>query len=194
MDNQIFLRGGDYFTGKYAVIGCGGVGSWVALLLTIAGAKEIMLVDPDIVEASNLNRTIFRKSDIGLPKAVALSNILSEMRDIVVIPVVSEYPVKIPANFATIYCTDTFTKEESAPLSVGYDGERITITNSKLAAKKTFSSDSRVISGYTESNVLSSIMCAWITLSSYRYCKFTDRNITVHLIDIINKLLGGNQW
>lgn len=193
MDNQIFIRGGDYFTGKYAVVGCGGVGSWVALLLTIAGAKEIMLVDPDVVEESNLNRTIFRKSDIGLPKAVALSNILSEMRNIVVIPVVAEYPVKIPANFAPIYCTDTFTKEEPVPLSVGYDGEMITITNDKLVAKKTFSSDSRVISGYTESNVLSSIMCAWIILAGYKYWKYTDRHITIHLVDIINKILGGNQ-
>ncbi len=63
-----------------AVIGVGGVGSWVALNLALVGAKKLLLVDPDIVETSNLNRTTFRMSDIGKPKVEAISSIIWERR------------------------------------------------------------------------------------------------------------------
>ncbi len=58
--------------GRVAVLGLGGVGGPAALYLTASGVGELILVDGDKVEASNLNRQIlFTFPDIGRPKAQA---------------------------------------------------------------------------------------------------------------------------
>lgn len=55
-----------------AILGLGGVGGPASLYLVAAGIGELVLVDGDVVEASNLNRQIlFDFSDLGRPKARA---------------------------------------------------------------------------------------------------------------------------
>jgi len=55
---------------KVAVLGLGGVGGPAALYLAASGIGSLMLVDGDIIEASNLNRQIlFSFSELGRPKA-----------------------------------------------------------------------------------------------------------------------------
>ncbi len=41
---------------KVGVIGCGGTGSAVALLLARLGVQHLALIDPDVIEVTNLNR------------------------------------------------------------------------------------------------------------------------------------------
>lgn len=54
---------------RVLVLGCGGIGSLAAVNLAAAYVSEIRIVDPDIIEESNLNRQFFwRRSDIGLKK------------------------------------------------------------------------------------------------------------------------------
>lgn len=56
------------------VIGCGGVGSWLAEALSRLGnPSSIILVDGDTLEEKNLDRQLFSQSDIGKNKAMALS-------------------------------------------------------------------------------------------------------------------------
>lgn len=62
---------------RVVVLGCGGLGSWTACGLASAGVGELVLIDDDQVELSNLNRQIlFRESDIGRPKVEAAAGAL----------------------------------------------------------------------------------------------------------------------
>lgn len=57
---------------RVALIGMGGIGNWVSLAMIGAGLRELVLIDFDVVELTNLTRQIlFRESDIGNPKIEA---------------------------------------------------------------------------------------------------------------------------
>jgi bacteriocin biosynthesis cyclodehydratase domain-containing protein len=59
---------------RVVVLGCGGLGTWTAWSLATIGVGELVLVDPDTVDLSNLNRQIlFGVDDIGRGKAVVAS-------------------------------------------------------------------------------------------------------------------------
>lgn len=56
------------------IIGCGGVGSFLApALCMLVGKENVTLVDGDKLEAKNLNRQLFTESEIGQNKAEALA-------------------------------------------------------------------------------------------------------------------------
>jgi bacteriocin biosynthesis cyclodehydratase domain-containing protein len=59
------------------IVGCGGLGSWVAAGLACAGVGRLVLVDDDTVALSNLNRQLlFRHADVGRPKVHAAAEAL----------------------------------------------------------------------------------------------------------------------
>src|SRR5258706_1018693 len=58
---------------KVTIVGAGGLGGPLALALAAAGL-ELVIVDPDVVEASNLHRQIqFTPRELGVAKAPALA-------------------------------------------------------------------------------------------------------------------------
>ena len=64
---------------KVIVTGAGGIGSPLLLYLAAVGVGNIIIIDSDKVEASNLNRQIlYKTSDIGKPKARIACERLSE--------------------------------------------------------------------------------------------------------------------
>jgi molybdopterin/thiamine biosynthesis adenylyltransferase len=58
------------------LIGCGGIGSCVALALGKLGCPQLHLYDDDRVEDHNVPNQLFRTSDVGRPKVDALAEIL----------------------------------------------------------------------------------------------------------------------
>jgi hypothetical protein len=84
LSEQLFTRQESVSLREYksaVILGVGGIGSWVAFILALTGkVQELILVDPDIVELSNLNRTPFRLADVGQPKVAALKYLIIERR------------------------------------------------------------------------------------------------------------------
>ncbi|CUS07375.1 unnamed protein product [Tuber aestivum] len=62
------------------IVGCGGVGSWVATMLLRSGVGNIRLVDFDQVTLSSLNRhAVATLADVGTPKVQALRKRLEQV-------------------------------------------------------------------------------------------------------------------
>ena len=65
---------------RVAVVGVGGTGSPVATLLARAGIGELILLDDDKLEASNMNRVRgYRDVDVGKYKAESLASFIEEL-------------------------------------------------------------------------------------------------------------------
>jgi molybdopterin-synthase adenylyltransferase len=68
--------------GRVVVVGCGALGSVAAEMMARAGVGELVIVDRDFVEESNLQRqSLFDESDVarGMPKAAAAEARLQEI-------------------------------------------------------------------------------------------------------------------
>src|SRR5579863_7138028 len=65
--------------GKVLIVGAGGLGIPAALRLAQTGAGPVTLIDPELIELSNLARqVIYRTADVGLPKAKTATARLTE--------------------------------------------------------------------------------------------------------------------
>ena len=76
---------------KVFLAGAGGLGSSIAIYLTVAGIGKLRVVDNDIVALSNLNRQILHwESDIGRKKLASAAEKLGKMNASVEVEVISE--------------------------------------------------------------------------------------------------------
>jgi len=57
---------------RVGIAGAGGLGSNCAMLLVRSGFEDLVVVDHDVVEPSNLNRQFFFRRQVGQPKVEAL--------------------------------------------------------------------------------------------------------------------------
>lgn len=65
---------------RVAIVGCGGTGSPTATLLARSGVGEIILIDPDVLEESNLNRVRGAfKRDLGKNKARIMAEFINDI-------------------------------------------------------------------------------------------------------------------
>lgn len=66
---------------KIAIVGVGGIGSNCAILASSAGIKNLILIDADEIEMSNLTRTtLFAESDLGMKKVLAAKRQINSLR------------------------------------------------------------------------------------------------------------------
>jgi molybdopterin-synthase adenylyltransferase len=63
-----------------AIVGAGGLGAPAALYLAAAGVGRLTLIDPDVVDLSNLQRQVlFRSADVGVDKVRASASTLKAL-------------------------------------------------------------------------------------------------------------------
>ena len=101
---------------RMLVIGAGGLGSPAAMYLASAGIGELVIVDHDTVELSNLQRQLLhRDADIGRNKADSAQRTLTEVNpDISVIAIPEKLAgdaleAQVQAADVVLDCTDNFT-------------------------------------------------------------------------------------
>ncbi len=77
---------------KVLQIGCGGLGSPLALYLTAAGIKELTIIDNDVLDISNLQRQIlYDETQIGKDKVKSAKEVLNRLNSEVVINAYKDY-------------------------------------------------------------------------------------------------------
>ena len=83
MDALIARHGLDlherFSSATVAVCGLGGLGSNIAIALARAGIGKLLLIDFDRVDITNLHRQQYKANQIGIHKADALADNLSEI-------------------------------------------------------------------------------------------------------------------
>lgn len=145
VDKEIYSRSNEIglkIPDSVCVIGVGGVGGWVSFLFPLMGINNIILIDPDVLEETNLNRLPYKYEHIGEYKVHAMEELIRERR----MCNISAYPMKwedIPQDVRNsivdlkgerssiiIDCRDSFTPLEGVKktyVTGGYDGSNITI-------------------------------------------------------------------
>ena len=137
---------GSYSDKSAIVIGLGGIGSWLALDLALLGLSTLVLIDPDTLEASNLNRTLYKLNQTGTKKTQALSDLIHERRpDCIVLTIEDYFNSTILDKYPVDYvfdCTDNLStrqlihqyndntkgKEPIPYCKCGYDGFQATLS------------------------------------------------------------------
>lgn len=71
---------------RIAICGCGALGSQIAMLLALPG-REFVLIDDDVVEDVNLGTTVYFTFHVGVPKVVALAELLYRRAECQALPV-----------------------------------------------------------------------------------------------------------
>jgi len=125
------------------IIGLGGIGSWIALDLALIGVGTLILIDPDKLESSNLNRTLYKLNQIGSYKTLAIKDLISERRpDSIVLTIEETFYPQLLEKYKVDFIFDAtdnlatrsliqqhFTNNLSIPYcKTGYDGFQATIS------------------------------------------------------------------
>jgi molybdopterin/thiamine biosynthesis adenylyltransferase len=93
------------------VVGAGALGSPVALYLAGAGVGRLGIVDPDVVELSNLHRQpLHYTPDVGVPKAHTAAVKLRFLNpDVLIEPYAARFnPAMLEGQDLVVDCTDAF--------------------------------------------------------------------------------------
>jgi molybdopterin/thiamine biosynthesis adenylyltransferase len=128
--------------GSIAVVGCGGIGFWVAKFAAMSGIEKIVLYDPDVFEEHNLNRIDIPLEALGHNKAQVTKTVVEELRpdcDVKAFP----FPLRehlFQRVDWLIDCTDKLDSQTenqriahatgSKYVKAGYNGTSVTISNS----------------------------------------------------------------
>lgn len=183
------------------IVGCGGIGYWLAILLALHGVPRLLLIDGDKVDSSNLNRLPVPVTWRGINKAIALRKTIKSLRPEMVVTVIPAHLEgslakqtieKLSNNhYVQIWdCTDhmptqkalfALSKEDEAHVGyrkIGYEGMEIGtyVDYSVWATTETVETH-----GYRTSaaNAVSSVMAACLGMLAQGLCVERDVNINL---------------
>ena len=102
MNEKVSVQGYDISAYSAAVIGCGGLGTNVAVHLAGAGIGKLWLCDFDTVQTRNLNRQFFyTNADVDQPKCALLAARLSAFApETIIIPIERKIETQADLSFA----------------------------------------------------------------------------------------------
>jgi len=137
---------GEYSDHIALVVGLGGIGNWIALQAALLGIGTLVLYDNDRIENSNLNRTLFKLSQVGEFKTQAVKQlILERRRNIIVITNEELFKPEYMSKYAGIDylfdCTD------STRLKNGLSGQYKKLFKPSKKSKQPESNDNPGLSG-----------------------------------------------
>jgi len=92
------ITGNDSRNKNALIVGCGSVGSVIAVNLVRSGIGKITLCDMDYVSKVNLSRTIYVVNDIKDKKVIALKRHLLEINPYVLVQTIDEDIIKLSAE------------------------------------------------------------------------------------------------
>ena len=211
-----FLRGdistatereiGSHRHNSCTIIGVGGIGSWLAYFLAFTFDK-IILVDPDVVEVSNLHRTPYKFGHVGMKKVAAMAQLLLERNPNLSVLVadkkiddLEEFPDRVRAEIEgcdiIFDCRDNLAPlphrlREKPIVKLGYDGKKFNyILNPDYHALKQWDDTP---DGYTTvpSYVAPSVICAAMVVQmvqntpSLYSAKFTRTMVSADVDDLL---------
>lgn len=97
----------DFNNSGATIIGCGAIGSKIAVELTRAGINSLELYDADIVESHNLCNQAFLHDHIGINKAIATEDLLNKICALNVETHAEFYSNQYPAFETVFLCVDS---------------------------------------------------------------------------------------
>lgn len=122
---------------RVSVIGVGGIGTWVALFAAMSGVRELTLSDPDVLDATNLNRLPYAQEDVGKRKVQVAEDMIRRIRPGIMVTTRERSANFNDTDFVFI-CTDNLeskmkyartAQERGVPFAVlGYDGNAISLS------------------------------------------------------------------
>lgn len=121
---------------EVAVVGCGGVGTWVAYFLALTGVKELWLFDGDVVSDHNLNRIPLPADSVDMRKAEAVKKLIESVRP-----------------ECQVYAMGLFSKEVADACDLGSEIDWIVVTTDTLHSRQ-------MVKKWTEHNMVSYIEAA----------------------------------
>ena len=127
------------------VVGCGGIGSWVAIDAAMSGVENLYLFDPDVLEESNRNRLPFCQSSINRPKVDVVAEYIQAIRPDTIVVAVQDrlegilLDIQLSVSHMIVDCTDspksqfniynTCKTRGITYIRAGYDGTRVMVTS-----------------------------------------------------------------
>lgn len=179
------------------VVGVGGIGNWLAMDIALLGVKNLILYDPDIIEITNLNRTLFKYSDVGKYKVDAMEELIRERRPDIIIfsfkKYFNQYELEKYKDCYIFDCTDNLllqdivkpflvNKKIKSYLKLGYDGFEGTIShndlNTHIWGDKNSSSYQIVPSFFGTPQILSSLGLIEVLIKNNLQNKTKNINVT----------------
>jgi len=181
------------------IVGCGGVGFWVAKMAAMSGINKIRLFDSDVLDITNLNRIDLPMKFLNKNKADLSKLVIEQIRpdcDVM------SFPFNFNETFATmldgsydwlIDCTDKIISQEDNEriskkmawryMKAGYDGENFSISN-EVADWGEFQDGYSI----TPSWVVPAVMVASLTIA--KIMKYNDLEICSDVKNVFKSKRG----